>query len=87
VLVETGHVEEGIGYYRSVLKIMPDNADAYCHLGVAAMIQGRYDQANEFFRRSLAIDPDHPRATAAYQESLGRIGPAPVSGLTNVGGE
>ena len=86
-LVETGHVEEGIGYYRSVLKIMPDNADAYCNLGVAAMIQGRYDQANEFFRRSLAIDPDHPRATAAYQESLGRMGPAPVSGLTNVGGK
>ena len=86
-LIETGHVEEGIDYYRSVLKIMPDNADAYCNLGVAAMIQGRYDQANVFFRRSLAIDPDHPRATAAYQESLGRMGPAPVSGLTNVGGK
>ena len=60
--------------YRKVLDGHPENANAWCYLGLALHDQGRFAQAIEAYRRAIGIKPDYPIAYNNMGNSLQRLG-------------
>jgi Flp pilus assembly protein TadD len=60
-----GKLDQAVGHFSEAIRIKPDSAGAYCHLGIALQSQGKTDKAAEAFRKALAIEPDNRQARAA----------------------
>jgi tetratricopeptide (TPR) repeat protein len=54
---EQGNVVKAEEYLEKSLKLQPQRADAYDHLGRIALLKGQYDKALMLFHRALEIDP------------------------------
>ena len=46
--------------WRAVLQAVPNNAEAYAHLGLLEARQSHYQEAVQFYRKALALDPGKP---------------------------
>ena len=60
--------------YRQVLESEPAHAAALYHLAVIACQQGQFPEGIERVRRSLASDPQQPRAHNLLGMALARLG-------------
>jgi len=54
---EQGNAVDAEEYLEKSLKLEPNRADAYDHLGRIALLKGQYDKALTLFHRALEIDP------------------------------
>lgn len=62
-----------------VAEAFPEEAAAWANLGLFAMRQGAFEQAEEHFTRALRLAPDHPdllHLAGLLQSRWGRTGPA-----------
>jgi len=59
--------------YRQVLAIEPQNAAAWCYLGMACHDQERFDDALFAFHQAIGLDPFMPVAYQNMGKSLGRL--------------
>ena len=57
-LLDRGLYAESEGYFREVLRLLPDHASALNNLGTAIWRQGRVHEAEECYRRALVHDPN-----------------------------
>src|SRR5688572_19695601 len=69
-----GALAEAASRYRQVLEGEPAHASALYHLAVIACQQGRFGEGIELARRSLASDPQQPRAHNMLGMALSRCG-------------
>jgi tetratricopeptide (TPR) repeat protein len=60
VYFEQGNVVEAQNHLERSLKLLPNRADAYDHLGRAALLKGQYDRAVVLFGKALENDPNMP---------------------------
>ena len=60
LLMERGQLIEAIDGYRRSLELKPDDAGAYCKLGVTYFDLARMDRALECFEQALRIQPNFP---------------------------
>lgn len=60
VSFEQGNVVEAQGHLERSLKLLPNRADAYDHLGRAALLKGQYDKAVTLFGKAIENDPNMP---------------------------
>jgi tetratricopeptide (TPR) repeat protein len=58
-LASQGKLDEAINYYRRIVAVRPDYADAYVNLGVAVAMKGNIDEAVTAFRQALKLKPDN----------------------------
>jgi tetratricopeptide (TPR) repeat protein len=56
-LEQNGQVAEAEAAWRSVLRVHPDDAEAYAHLGLIDARQEHYTAAVPLYRKALALDP------------------------------
>ncbi|MHA1963282.1 MAG: tetratricopeptide repeat protein [Candidatus Thorarchaeota archaeon] len=68
-LVGEGKAEEAETILRSVLKLLPGNADALWLLGRALAQQGQLKESIDVYRRAAQLEPDR----AVFLESLGTM--------------
>lgn len=66
-----GRAEE---IYRAVLKHVPNNANAWCYLGMVLHDQRRFEDAVTAYRRALGLQPEFPIALNNLGNSLRYIG-------------
>lgn len=59
-LHQNGKLLEAEKIYRSVLKNNPDDADAWCYLGIVHYDKGLYKEAIAAYKTSLKISPNSP---------------------------
>ncbi len=57
-------VDEAAALLREAIRLKPDYAEAHYNLGTALERQGRIREAEEEYRRVLALDPGQPRVLA-----------------------
>lgn len=57
-------------HFREALRLNPKHAASYAGLGFLRDAQNKLDEAAGFYDRSLALDPDDPRACFLYATSL-----------------
>ena len=62
--------EEALAASRAAVEQAPDDVKAHVNGGVALIRMGRLDEAEEWLRRALAIDPRHPVVLQNLAESL-----------------
>ena len=67
---QTGDHATAEKIYRSVVEREPNNANAWCYLGMALHDQERYDESVQAYRRSLGIQPQFPVALNNLGNSL-----------------
>ncbi len=67
--IDAGHYGDAIALLNEVLKSEPRNANAWNLLAYSNRKQGRFDDALAFYRKALAIEPDHRGA----HEYLGEL--------------
>ena len=53
-----GRLEEAIASYQHVLSIEPEDTDAMYGLACAYALQGHRDQAVDYLRKSINLDPN-----------------------------
>ena len=70
LLNNLGHVnrklkryDQACHYHRKALNILPDNQSTLDNIAFVYALQGKWNQAIEFFHKSLSIKRDHPFAT------------------------
>jgi tetratricopeptide (TPR) repeat protein len=61
-----GSLIEALGSYRQVLKQKPDHVESLFHAGYISFKLGQRDEAMQFFKRLLAIDPKDAGAAANF---------------------
>lgn len=61
---------EAEGIYRRVLAAAPENAAAWCYLGIALHDQRRYPESISAYRKALELQPDFPIALNNLGNSL-----------------
>jgi tetratricopeptide (TPR) repeat protein len=71
---QAGRLGEAENYYRQVLALQPDHADALHMLGVVAGQMGRPDAAVELIRRALAVNHNLPKAHSNLGNYLRQMG-------------
>jgi Flp pilus assembly protein TadD len=71
---QAGDVARAECGYRDVLRSHPDDATAWCYLGIALHDQRRYDEAVAAYRRALEIQPKFPVALSNLGNTLSRQG-------------
>lgn len=71
---QKGRVTEAEAVYRRVLAQSPQDANAWCYLGIALHDQRQYAQSIEAYHRALAINPDFPIALNNLGNSLRYVG-------------
>jgi tetratricopeptide (TPR) repeat protein len=55
---QSGHLEEAVATYRTLLAKYPNIAEIRSNLGAALAAQGKYDQAADEYKKSLALKPN-----------------------------
>ncbi|MEQ8790498.1 MAG: DUF6165 family protein [Pirellulaceae bacterium] len=71
---QQGEVARAESVYRDVLAAQPDNAAAWCYLGIALHDLRRYDEAVAAYRRALELQPQFPVALSNLGNTLSRVG-------------
>jgi Flp pilus assembly protein TadD len=71
---QQGEYARAESVYRGVLAAQPDNATAWCYLGIALHDQRRYDEAVAAYRRALELQPQFPVALSNLGNTLSRLG-------------
>jgi protein O-GlcNAc transferase len=70
---DLGYLDEAARWYRRVLELNPDFAQAHCGLGNVTKDQGKLDEAATCYQRALQLKPDYAEAHnnlgVAYQEA------------------
>jgi Flp pilus assembly protein TadD len=66
LLAATGHPAEAAPYCERVITLQPGNASAQAQLGSIYEQLGRFAEAEQRFKFSLALDPFDPRATRLF---------------------
>jgi len=67
--------------FDAVLAIDPKNSEAYANLGVIAFVQRDYQNASQYLRKALAIDPSLVKTEALLGICERRLGQASGQGL------
>ena len=70
-----GDIKLSVTKYKEVLKKEPKDIDALNALGAIALQQGNQDEAERYFRNSLAIDPKDASAQAQFALIQGSADP------------
>lgn len=68
-LANEGMIEEAIQGYNEILRLDPDNAEAYIHLAQCYKETGKYDEAIRYFKKAASFKPDE----AEVHDGLGNI--------------
>lgn len=74
ILLRLGRAAQAEAYFRKALRLLPDYADALEHLGDAASMAGRAEEARNWWRRANA-NPRDPRQGARVAAKLGGAPP------------
>ncbi|KAH7726353.1 CRE-PRX-5 protein [Aphelenchoides avenae] len=69
-MLSTGNISEAILYYESAVQRNPQDANAWCALGLAQAENEQDVQAIAAFRKSLSIDPKNKEALVGLAVSL-----------------
>jgi FkbM family methyltransferase len=59
---QAGQIAAAEGIYRQVLQVDPQNAHAWCYLGIACHDQDRWDEAVAAYRQAIRFQPHFPVA-------------------------
>jgi Flp pilus assembly protein TadD len=68
VLARQGRTDEAVGEFRTAIDLDPKFVPAYNNLAEALVQQGKLVEAEQYYRRSLAVKP-----SAAVQDALDRV--------------
>ena len=71
---QQGDFVEAEAAWRAVLKIHPENAESYAHLGFLEAKRGRYKEAVPLYRKAFALDPTMPGLSLNLGLSLFKSG-------------
>ena len=71
---QAGQLQQAESIYRQILKVDPQNADAWHYLGVLAMQVGQFPAAVDSIRRAIAIHPSAPGFHSNLGSVLGAMG-------------
>ena len=63
-----GNLSLAIKYYRRAIKVGSGEAEFYSDLGDALWHEGKIEEANQFLRMAVKVNPSHPRAN--YQLAI-----------------
>lgn len=69
--LSSGRIAEGLALFALNAEQFPDDANTLFHYGESFRYTGQASSAAEQYRRALALDPDHPQATARLAEVTG----------------
>jgi tetratricopeptide (TPR) repeat protein len=72
-----GQVQEAIRHYEQAVRLYPDFADAYVHLGDAVRQLGRIQEAIEQYKQALRINPNSAEAHYSLGRVLAQLGRLP----------
>lgn len=70
LLKDNGFLEEGYTVLQGALQRFPDEPDVLYDIGMMADQMGRFDTAEQHFRKLIEVKPDHPNAYNALGYSL-----------------
>jgi protein O-GlcNAc transferase len=73
-LQRRGAIAEAAARYEGVLRVDPNNPDAYYYLGMMSCQTGRFDAGVELARKALASDARHVNAHILLGRALGALG-------------
>lgn len=62
--------DESIADFEAAIRLEPDNADAFCYLGVAHLQENNPIAAIDPLKQSLRLNPNQPYARAALEKAL-----------------
>jgi tetratricopeptide (TPR) repeat protein len=68
--IARGAYSEAIGFYESLIRLVPGHAVAYNNLGAALHKLGRYNEAEAYFVQAIKIEPDFSDAHSNLGNSL-----------------
>lgn len=74
---QQGRVADAEKVYRQVLSLVPNDANAWCYLGIALHDQRRYHEAVDAYNKALALNPDFPIALNNLGNTLRYVGDVP----------
>ncbi|MHA1928897.1 MAG: tetratricopeptide repeat protein [Candidatus Thorarchaeota archaeon] len=57
-IINQGRYEEAEQYFRKVIEIQPDHAEAWNSLAITLLKQDRYDEAEQAFRKIIELRPE-----------------------------
>ena len=67
-LAQQGRLDEAAAQFREAIQLIPDNAEAHCHLGMVLVRQGKFPEAREQFVHALRIRSTYTLARDQLQE-------------------
>jgi tetratricopeptide (TPR) repeat protein len=73
-LEQQGRFTDAEAAWQAILKIHPDNAEAFAHLGFLESQQQHYPQAVAFYRRASALNPSMPGLQLNFGLALFKAG-------------
>jgi tetratricopeptide (TPR) repeat protein len=76
-LLETGALDEGLGYCRRALVMQPDYYTAHRNVGVALTRQGKLEEAIAVYRQALPLFPENYELPAFLAYELTKLGELP----------
>ena len=83
-LMEAGKWEEAEQAFRASIAMGDCLPQPWGNMGIALLMQERYDEAEAAFKRALVIEPDYTLAKSnlAALPEIRRLGPPPMVGIT-----
>ena len=69
----SGGVQHAEQIYRQIVQADPNNADAWCCLGVACLLTGRMEEAVSHYRQAIRVQMDHAAAYGDLGIALAQI--------------
>ena len=67
---KAGHVQEAERLYTAILKVQPKHPDANHNMGVIAVGVGKVEQALQFFKMALGVNPSKAQFWLSYIDAL-----------------
>lgn len=64
---QSGQYAEALAAFKEVLVLLPDSAEIYYYMGIAAYQIADYEQARQYLERTLALNPASEYADSAQQ--------------------
>lgn len=73
-LLANNQLDSAQAFFLDALAHDPDYADAYCNLGLALLLQQKFNDAVIILSKALELRPDHPETLFNYGHSLWNAG-------------